>query len=269
MLDKGLVPDDDTYDTLVNGKFQGTNGLVETSCRDMCQIWLFCLWHAFLHSCIPYPRTGWGTQLQVGDDGFSWWSSQRCCSAGMDLLKQLRRVLSWKEPCRFPFICWYLWSETNNVLHDQTPRDLALLLHPVMAIGVFSWTPFSISPYIHIQFVVETPRVSGLLKLIQMQCLFRLRVVGALVSPWQIELLDTFPKEPTDSVTVLPTKFQPSETPRSIRLSKVISWKSWNGWLCLVRASLIKRIILFFWLEKNLCGVSTVFEIHLPMNCCF
>lgn len=38
MLDKGLVPDDDTYDTLVNGKFQGTNGLVETSCGDMCQI---------------------------------------------------------------------------------------------------------------------------------------------------------------------------------------------------------------------------------------
>ncbi|KAM2891842.1 hypothetical protein COP2_010081 [Malus domestica] len=74
---------------------------------------------------------------QVGNDSFYCCSSQRCWGAAMDLLNQLRHVLSGEELCRFPFISWYLWSERNNVLHYQIPRDLALLLHSVMAIGVW------------------------------------------------------------------------------------------------------------------------------------
>lgn len=131
MLDKGLVPDDNTYDTLVNGKFQGT------------RIWLFCLWHAFLHSCILFPSTGWGNKNafqphasdvgwvlnrwhavwfgQVGDDGFYWCTSQRCWGAGVDLLKQLQHVLSGRDLCWFLFINWYLWSERNNGLHFFSP----------------------------------------------------------------------------------------------------------------------------------------------------
>ncbi|KAM2894653.1 hypothetical protein FF1_009864 [Malus domestica] len=119
MLDKGLVPHDDTYDTLVTGKFQGTNA----SCF-RCGVSSEALAHAV--------RFG-----QVGNDSCYCCSSQRCWGAAMDLLNQLRHVLSGEELCRFPFISWYLWSERNNVLHYQTPRDLALLLHSVMAIGVW------------------------------------------------------------------------------------------------------------------------------------
>ncbi|KAM1525399.1 hypothetical protein ACFX10_009867 [Malus domestica] len=101
MLDKGLVPHDDT-----------------------CGVSSEALAHAVWFG-------------QVGNDSFYCCSSQRCWGAAMDLLNRLRHVLSGEELCRFPFISWYLWSERNNVLHYQTPRDLALLLHSVMAIGVW------------------------------------------------------------------------------------------------------------------------------------